>query len=203
MSGEAYKKKSDKIVVAKCRDPEDITAEDREVVAKAQSFFSGGKGSMNREDRMSVLEEVYEDAYFRGAAVLAGRRYAADSGHPVYEYLYDHRASFSLYNIVRLPPWKMILLVGTDEGQFHSAQLQTTCFMQFGARAFGLDLFPDPPGACHADEALIMFPNAGIPVAAVRTDADRAANRNLWRLWTNFAKELTPTLPGEEVQWTP
>ncbi len=69
------------------------------------------------------------------------------------------------------------------------------------ARAAGFDPFSEPPGTMHADDAFIMFGNANIPFSPIKTEADASTNKNIWRLWTDFAKTMDPTPSGKEIKW--
>ncbi len=117
----------------------------------------------------------------RSISAFTGREYARQSSHPVFEYLYSHRATYSVYNLLTTPLLKLALVLL--------------------ARAAGWDMLPVPPGTCHADDALMMFTNALAPFSPVITEEDRQANEALWTMWSSFAKTGDPN-PEEAGQAT-
>ncbi len=75
-----------------------------------KAYFSD-KAEPTAEERLNTIVEIYEDATFRAIGTKMGRDYARRSGEPAYEYLYDHRSTLSLYNLLTIPLWKQIPLV--------------------------------------------------------------------------------------------
>ncbi len=161
------------------------------------------KGSPNptRKEKFEALVEIYEDSVFRAIGAKMGRAYAEKSKEPVYEYLYSHRATLSLYNVLTLPVWEMVPLVGlvnllVDLFELINFFVPTQTIL----RAFGWDLFPEPPGTCHHDDTFIMFGNRITPFSPISTNDDAKASDNLWMVLSNFAKHLKP-MPYSKIKW--
>ena len=57
----------------------------------------------------------------------------------------------------------------------------------------GIDLFPPAPGACHADDVLMMFGNGAAPHSPISSGEDAAVVDHIWHAWANFARNLDPT----------
>ncbi len=100
------------------RHPDLITDEDREVMALLEEEYLGGPEDPpphSAARRIQALVEIYQDSYFRAIGARMHRAYARGSGRPAFEYLYSHRATFSLYNILSVPLWKSVPMVRSTD----------------------------------------------------------------------------------------
>ena len=119
--------------------------------------------------------QMYGDLMFTAPADMAAKLIAGhDNAGPVYHYLYNHQGPFSLYDIMTLKPWKLVVEI-------------------FSLKLFGLSLFQTKSGVCHADELFLMFKPSAFPVNLLRDWRHRKVSQNLIQMWTDFATHHDPT----------
>ena len=56
----------------------------------------------------------------------------------------------------------------------------------------GIDLFPPAPGACHADDVLMMFGNGAAPHSPISSGEDAAVVDHVWHAWVTLRDTSIP-----------
>jgi len=156
------------------REEDEVSAEEAQVCMEfrdkhfGQERFSSSSGT-------AAFTQMYGDLMFTAPADMAAKLIAShQSAGPVYHYLYNHQGPFSLYDIMTLKPWKLLIEI-------------------FSLKLFGLSIFSTKSGVCHADELFLMFKPHAFPVNLLRDWRHRKVSQNLVQLWTDFATHHDPT----------
>ena len=134
-------------------------------------FSSTGEGSR-------LLVQMYGDFMFTSPADTLCRLMVDTENPPaVYNYIYNHQGFFSLYDVLTVPGWRLLVKGVT--------------------MLLGLAWLKSSDGVCHADELMLMFKGTILPDTAV-TEEDRRVRRSLVDMWTEFATSHAPT---KDASW--
>lgn len=159
------------------REQDEIMEEESEESMKyLRKHFKNSKFGPDSEEMI----QMYGDLMFISPADMAARIISKTSSSPVYQYLYTHQGSFSLFDLMRLPPWKVAVKVVSSY--------------------LGYDLVPSNSGVCHADELFMLFEAKVLRTSTTVTEEDKDVSQRLLTMWTQFAKHHNPT-PNEGT-WT-
>ncbi len=72
-----------------------------------EAYF-GTNSNPSFKAKLDALVELYEDSTFRAVGTELGRLYAEGSGHKAYEYVFSHKMTGSLYNLLITPIWQLL-----------------------------------------------------------------------------------------------
>merc|ERR1712142_94534 len=125
--------------------------------------------------------EILGDILFTAPADIAAKMICShEDAPPLFHYIYNHRGPLSLYDVMCLPQWKMVLkIIGF---------------------IFGFNLFKKEKGVCHFDEIFMMFKANIIPTTLLRSEDDKRVSQSLLNMWIDFATHHDPT-PSDH-SWT-
>ena len=94
-------------------------------------FSQSGPGS-------DLLVRMYGDMMFTAPADLVSKMMASQpDSPPIYQYIYNHQAYVSLYDIIAKKPWQL--------------------YLKAAGLILGLPWFRSSDGVCHGDEMFLMF----------------------------------------------
>ncbi len=82
-------------------------------VHQMKAAYFGADANPSNEAKLDALVELYEDSTFRAISTEWGRLYAKKSHLKTYEYVFSHKMSGSLYNVLITPLWQLLPKVNT------------------------------------------------------------------------------------------
>ena len=156
------------------REKDEHTKEESEICEKyVKEHF--GKMRFSAEGKASeALVEMYGDLLFTAPADIVAKMITAhEDAPPLYQYVYNHQGPLSLYDLISLPPWKLLV--------------------KLTSLGLGFDFFKSSDGVCHGDELFMMFKANIFPFSTVKSDEDKRVSDNLINMWTDFATHHNPT----------
>ena len=164
------------------REEDGVSDEEQNI---AQDFLKTFLKSGNTRDP-TVLQNMFGPSIWAAPTIHTAELLSMEKKSPTFLYYYTHPGSLSLSDLLSFPKWKLIL--------------------KLLASFFDIDLFPNTLNcSTHFDEIFVMFKGRNIPFLQRHTAGDRFVSDSLLKLWTNFAKRLTPVIdiPGQNVVWEP
>ena len=164
------------------REVDGVSDEEQDI---AKDFLTKFLDNGNTNDPQ-ILQNMFGPSIWAAPTLHTAELLSLGKMSNTYLYYYTHPGSLTLSDLLSLPMWKLIL--------------------KLVAAKLDIDLFPNTLNcSTHFDEIFLMFKGRNIPFMQRHTPGDIKTSEYLLKLWTSFAKTLTPVIssPDNNLVWEP